>query len=256
MQAVILAAGRGTRMRPLTNSTPKPLLPLGGAPMIDWIVEGLRCAGVNDIVVVTGYLGDQIERHFREQPPAGVSVRCVDQGNPDGTGRALDICAPWIAGRPFFMTFGDIIVPHDSYERLRQLYQSQRADVLLAVNRVDDPCAGAAVYMESEPREDAAVSVRAIIEKPPAGSSRTNWNNAGIFILPPEIFRFTRTLRPSRRGEFELTDALAAMIAAGYDVRAWPIQGFWSDVGNPAALDAMNALISSYYSQNQRTSTS
>lgn len=244
-QAVILAAGKGTRMRPLTDHTPKPLLPLGRTTLLGWIMTGLKRAGVSRFIVVTGYLAEQIERYVADWAAAeGVHALCIDQGTPDGTGRAIHLCRDELdPDQPFFMTFGDIIVPHDHYRRMAALWHAAAPAALLSVNRVADPSQGAAVYLDEAVDSGGAGSlprILRIIEKPPAGASLTNWNNSGIFVFQPVIFAHTARLRPSPRGEYEIVDAFMAMIAEGADYRAVPVEGFWSDVGTPAALDAMN----------------
>jgi len=103
-------------------------------------------------------------------------------------------------------------------------------DALLTVNRVADPWRGAAVYL------DAGGTVTRVVEKPPRGSSTTPWNNAGIFVFTPLIFSYAERLPPSARGEYELPQAIAAMIADGRAVHACPVRGFWSDLGTPEDL--------------------
>jgi glucose-1-phosphate thymidylyltransferase len=101
---------------------------------------------------------------------------------------------------------------------------------LLSVNATDDPWQGAAVYV------DEGWKVTGLVEKPPPGSSRTPWNNAGIFVCRPVVLQYAQRLPPSARGEYELPQAFAAMIADGREVRAYPLRGFWSDLGRPEDL--------------------
>ena len=113
---------------------------------------------------------------------------------------------------------------------MAERFAARPSDALLAVNRVDDPWRGAAVYVAEGGR------VERIVEKPPRGTSTTQWNNAGIFVLDPVALDYAARLMPSSRREYELPQAIAAMVADGRRVFALPVLGFWSDVGTPADL--------------------
>jgi NDP-sugar pyrophosphorylase family protein len=228
--AVILAAGRGTRMGPLTANVPKPLLALRGRPVIEHILAGLRAAGIREAVVVTGYLAEQIERHLGSGEALRMRVRYRRQTRPEGTAHALLLARDAIGDEPFLLSWGDIVVEPEQYAALLDDYQRAGCDALLSVNATDDPWQGAAVYVDEHWR------ITRLVEKPPRGSSPTPWNNAGIFVLRPLIFEYAGRLGPSARGEYELPQAIAAMIGDGRDVRAYPLRGFWSDLGRPEDL--------------------
>lgn len=230
MLAVILAAGRGTRMGALTEHTPKPLLPLQGRPIIEHIIVGLRAAGVDEAIVITGYRGEQIEAHLGDG--SGFGVRCAyrRQERPEGTAKALLLAADSVAHRPFVLSWGDIVISSPNYAALTAEFARHPCDALLMVNEIDDPWRGAAVYVDADWR------VTRLVEKPPRGTSQTRWNNAGIFVFAPLIFTYAECLQPSPRGEYELPQAIAAMIRDGRTVRACAVHGFWSDVGTPDDL--------------------
>lgn len=228
--AVLLAAGRGARMGALTATTPKPLLSVGGRPIMEWILRGLAGAGVERAVVVIGYLGEQIERTFGTGTGLNLRLEYVRQGTAEGTARALLLTQPLVGAETFLVSWGDILVDGSLYGELVRAFESRPSDALLAVNPVDDPWQGAAVYLDEEWR------VTKLEEKPPRGTARTTWNNAGLFVLRPAVFEYARRLTPSERGEYELPQALAQMVSDGLEVRAVPVGGFWSDVGTPEAL--------------------
>lgn len=232
VRAVILAAGRGTRMGALTATLPKPLLPLRGRLIIEHILAGVRAAGVREAVIVTGYRGQQIEAHLGDGQRLGMQLTYRRQERPDGTARALLLAREATGGGPFVLSWGDIVVDAGNYASLVTKFNAEPCDVMLMVNETDDPWRGAAVYV------DAAWRVLDLVEKPPAGSSRTRWNNAGIFVFTPRIFEYAERLSASARGEYELPQAVAAMIAGGCVVRAHPVHGFWSDLGTPDDLAA------------------
>jgi NDP-sugar pyrophosphorylase family protein len=229
--AVVLAAGRGSRMGPLTSRTPKPLLPVGDRPLIDWIVGGIAAAGIPRAVIVVGYLGEQIENALGDGSRFGLRIDYRAQEEADGTARALLAAESETGHTPFLLTWGDILVEERLYAEIADAYRRAPCDALLAVNRTEDPWRGAAVYVDPEWR------VTRLDEKPPRGTATTPWNNAGVLVLAPAIFEFARRLRPSPRGEYELPTAVAAMVEAGCTVRAHAIRGFWSDVGTRDDLE-------------------
>lgn len=225
--AVILAAGKGSRMKSLTSSTPKHMLPVAGKPMLEHVLTRLKDAGIYRFIIVTGYLGEVIEDYFRDGSLLDVTVNYVHQPQPDGTGSAVHSAAEAVGGESFIATFGDILASTDTYRALISDFGAAPCDALLALNWVDDPSSGAAVYL------DETGQVEKIIEKPPLGQSATNWNQAGIFIFSPTVFEYTAELVPSPRGEYELTDAVAAMLGSGRFVRGHRMSGIWCDVGRP-----------------------
>jgi NDP-sugar pyrophosphorylase family protein len=230
-KAVILAAGRGSRMGPLTSRTPKPLLAVGDRALIEWIVGGIAAAGVRRAVVVIGYLGEQIADALGDGSRFGMRIDYRVQTETDGTARALLAAEQDTAGAPFLLTWGDILVERALYGEIVREFRRSPCDALLALNDTEDPWRGAAVYVDSDWR------VTKLEEKPPRGTATTRWNNAGVLALSPSIFDFARRLRPSPRGEYELPAAVAAMVAEGRTVRALPIRGFWSDVGTRDDLE-------------------
>ncbi len=228
-KAVLLAAGRGSRLGALTGEVPKPLLTVAGRPIIAHILDGLRRAGIEEITIVTGYLGDVLERELGNGEASGMALRYVRQERLEGTARALALARDWLADGQFFVGWGDILIRPENYRRL--LRASRLADAAIAVNEVDDPWAGAAVYV------DASNAVLRIVEKPPKGTSTTRWNNAGLSILGPSIWPEIDRLEPSERREYELPQAVAALVASGARVTAVPIEGEWFDIGTAKDLE-------------------
>jgi len=237
MKGVILAAGRGTRMGALTASTPKPLLGLCGRPIIEHILDGFRRAGVEDVVIVTGYLGEQIEAALGDGSRLGLRLQYRRQTATDGTARALLLARDLIADHPFLLSWGDVVIDIEPYAAIVRAFETRPCDLLLSVNPVDDPWRGAAVYV------DETYRVTRLIEKPPRGTSTTPWNNAGIFVHTPLTFKYAERLAPSERGEYELPQAIGAMIEDGRRVYAFRLPGFWSDLGTPEDLAAAQSKL-------------
>jgi len=232
MNAVLLAAGRGTRMGQLTATTPKPLLPLRGRPIIEHILLSMRRAGVGRAIIVTGYRGEQIEGHLGDGSKLGLTLEYRRQHQPTGTATALLLARDALGDEPFLLSWGDIVVDERVYSDLAGAFDSAPCDALLCVNPVDDPWRGAAVTVDAEWR------VTRLVEKPPRGTAQTRWNNAGIFMFDNLVLTYAEGVSASERGEYELPQAIAAMVAEGRNVRAHPLTGFWSDLGTPADLTA------------------
>ncbi len=238
-KAILLAAGRGKRLGDLTAHTPKPMLEIAGAPIIAHILDALGQAGIEQAIVVTGYLGEQIEAFSRrfESQDDDLAIATVRQPTLNGTGGAMLAAIPFIgADKRFVFGWGDVLMDPEFYRRFMIQASSADYDLLLAVNRVNDPCAGAAVYL------DAAMRVERIVEKPAPGASSTNWNNAGLFASTTTLIDYLRRLEPSPRRELELPAAIAAMIEDRRIVRAVELRGFWSDVGTPEDLERARHL--------------
>lgn len=232
-QAVLLAAGRGTRLGELTAKVPKPLIPVGGRPIIVRILDGLRRAGILEVTIVTGYLGEVIEAELGNGEGSGMRLRYVPQERLDGTARAVALAREHLGDRPFLFGWGDIVVDPVNYAAVVRAARFARH--VIAVNEVEDPASGAAVYV------DEAMRVMRLVEKPPHGSSTTRWNNAGFGVLSPSAWPVIDELEPSARGEYELPQAIAALIDRDEEVRAVPVHGPWFDIGTLESLAAARA---------------
>jgi NDP-sugar pyrophosphorylase family protein len=223
--AVVLAAGRGKRMGPLTESTPKPLIEVAGRSLLERLLSGLRTAGIERASVVTGYRAEALERAaLAMDAPELVFLR---QPRPLGTGHAIRLARDFAGEAPFFFGWSDIVVEPANYARVLDAFAG---DATLAVNAIDDPCEGAAVYVD-EHRQ-----ITRIVEKPPRGTSTTPWNSAGFGVLGPAIWPALEAIHPSPRGEYELADALSRLLTEGRSLLAVPVVGPWHDVGTPERL--------------------
>jgi len=242
MKAVILAAGKGTRMRELTDARPKPMLPVQGKPILEHIVAGLIAAGVREIFIVTGFKAELIESHFGEGARFGARLAYGRQLVQDGTGKAPEVAKAFVAEDPFLLTYGDILVPPDTYRRMVERYAEGNFAGVVTVTAGEDVKKGAVVLFDDQ------FCFQFLIEKPtPAqlaalqaqGRLRPGspvWYNAGIYIFQPAVYQFTARLEKSPRGEYELTDAVNALAQAGHRLAGLQIQGRWVDVRDPEVL--------------------
>jgi dTDP-glucose pyrophosphorylase len=232
-KTIVLAAGRGTRMGALTEDIPKPMLPVRGKPMLEGTLDRLREAGFDEAFLVIGYKGEMIERHFAGYPMALTFCR---QEQVDGTGSATLLGREFAGSDPFLLTLGDIYMSAEDYRGAFDLLLSDdTASAAAAARWVDDPWQGAAIYVENG-------CIARIVEKPPRGTSTTNWNHAGLYVFRPEVFDFLARIGRSPRGEYELTSAVEAMIAAHRKLLLYAVKGAWLDVGRPDDLKAAQNL--------------
>jgi NDP-sugar pyrophosphorylase family protein len=230
-RAVILAAGKGTRMGSITHDVPKPMLPIRGRPMLEHILDGLAAAGFKHFLIVVGVQHELVENHFRNWR---LPVEFRVQQPVNGTGSATLLAEDFVADEPFLLTYGDILCDPVEYTRCTSVLEDNASAAgVMAVKAVDDPWQGAAVY------EDGGRVCR-IIEKPPKGSSSTQWNSAGFYAFRRAVFDYLARLKPSIRNEYELTSALDTMLRDHLELRISDIRGEWRDVGRPEDLEAVN----------------
>jgi dTDP-glucose pyrophosphorylase len=243
-KAVILAAGRGTRMRELTAELPKPMIEVRGKPVLQHIVEGLRDADVGELLLIVGYRADAVRDFFRDGSRYNVAIQYKTQTVQDGTGRVVELAHDFVGNCPFILAYGDILVDPANYRRLVNL--SDDVEATLTVTRGEDVSKGGAVFLNDEmDLVDLREKAQPVAGIGDAGSrdqrSRLQpWYNAGLYAFRPSIFDFTAKLKPSPRGEYELTDAIREVAQSGKKVKALELTGEWADVRDPEILAKLN----------------
>ena len=213
MKAVILSAGLGKRLKPYTDTYQKSMMRIHGKPLLEYIINGLIYAGFKKLIIVVGYRKEQIIEYFKDGTEWGINIEYVEQKILNGTGGALLECESLIHDSNFFLTWGDILVPYNIYKKVIRTFKEENQEFILVTNYTEDPYKGGAIYCKNDYLVD-------IIEKPPKGKSKSNLNNCGIFIFSTEIFEVLESLKPSKRGEIELTEA----IKIGINLRDWKIR--------------------------------
>ena len=242
MKAVILAAGKGTRMRELTNELPKPMLRVQGKPILEHIITGILAAGVRDIFIVTGFRAEVVENHFGDGSKWNARIAFGRQVVQDGTGKAPELAKDFIGDSPFLLTYGDILVPPTTYPQMRRRFKEGDFAGVITVTPGEDVTKGGLNFFDQQ------FCLKRLVEKPSPDQleqlrrdgwlkpGAPAWYNAGIYIFRPSLFDFTARLQKSPRGEYELTDAISAMIAAGQKLAGLEVQGRWVDVRDPETL--------------------
>jgi dTDP-glucose pyrophosphorylase len=247
MKAVILAAGRGTRMKGLTEEIPKPMLVAHGRPILEHIVGGLVSSGVRRICVITGWHAEVIENHFGDGARWGAEMCYARQLVQDGTGKAPELAREFVGLDDFLLTYGDILVRPNTYAKMLERWRQDRFAALVTATEGQDVTKGGILCFDSEFR------LKRIVEKPSQSQldelrvlgflddRQPVWYNAGIYLFQPVVFDFTARLEKSPRGEYELTDAIRAMVDARLPLGGLQIEGRWVDVRDPEVLASLQA---------------
>ncbi len=237
--AVLLAAGRGTRLKPYTDITPKPLLPVNGAPTLDLYFHALQAAGIEHAVLVTHYLATKIEHYAKQVPKRfGISCSTVHQHTLDGTASALEAAANvlFVNGKginngadqkskfaaeaecqtmPFLLMATDYLIDSNFIGELIRFHEAHGADVSVSLKRVPVE----ELSSRSSVRFDSEENITEIVEKPELGKAPSDLSANLAFILPPVIFKHLANVKPSARGEREVQSALNGFLASGGSAR-------------------------------------
>ncbi len=228
MKAVILCAGLGKRLGTYSKQYQKTMLPLYGKPVLEYVLNGLKYAGLDKIIMVVGYKKEQVINYFNKGTEWGVNIEYVEQKKLNGTGAALLLCESLLKNDHFYLTWGDIIVPYEIYKKVYTIHNNEKQNFILVTNYTEDTSQGAAVICQDDYCLD-------IIEKPAHDTIDSKLNNAGIFILSTKIFKALKKLEPSVRGEIELPQALSLGIhTMNWKIRVLKMRNdeFRADIGN------------------------
>ncbi|MDE4077689.1 sugar phosphate nucleotidyltransferase [Methanosphaera sp. Vir-13MRS] len=231
MKAIILTAGEGTRMRPLTTTRPKTMLITGGKPLIQYNIESLRDAGIKDITLVVGYKKEVIEEYFSDGSKFGVNINYAVQEGQLGTAHAIGSAEKYI-DESFIVLNGDIIVSYDLIRNLIEKYATRTSNnvkSVLTLIEVDNPSNYGVVSTIND-------KIVEIVEKPAPGEAPSNLANAGIYLFSTEIFDAIRKTKLSERGEYEITDSLKIELENGWEILGLISHEPWMDVGRPWEL--------------------
>ncbi len=219
MKAVVLVAGKGTRMEPLTSDCPKVMLQVANKPILEHIVNSAIDAGIEGFVFITGYLEQQIREYFGEGSKWGASIEYVPQKEQLGTADAIGYAKGHVE-EAFLVLNGDMLIGQEDLKALL----SRTEEAVICVKEVDNPSDFGVLETENN-------KVVRIIEKPK--NPPTNLANAGIYLFRESIFDFIDITQPSVRNEFEITDSIQMLIDSGAAVGYSPLEGRWIDIGYP-----------------------
>lgn len=221
MKAVVLAAGRGIRLRPLTEKKPKAMVELLGKPMLEWVLESLKKAGIDEVAIIVGYLGEVIEKKFGKNF-RGIPLVYLHQKEQLGTANAISFAREFAGNEGFICTYSDVIAESSIFGEIVEKFGEKRKDMfaesaenlqkkfdaVIVGREVRDPWRFGVLKIEGE-------KVIEIVEKPAIGEEPSNIINAGIYWFSPKIFDEIAKTGKSIRGEYEITDSLREIAKAG-----------------------------------------
>lgn len=219
MQALILAGGEGTRLRPLTMTVPKPVLPLANRPFVSYMIDWLHRHGFDEIVMSCGFLADGVREVLGTGEMNGITIRYVDEEQPLGTAGAVKLAEP-VLGERFAVLNGDVLTDLD-ISRLRDFHEQRGALATLGLYPVEDPSSYGVVVTDEEGR------VQEFLEKPAPGAAHSNHINAGMYLLEHEVLDH---IDSGRAVSFE-REVFPSLV--GKELYAMPLDGYWMDIGTP-----------------------
>jgi len=238
VKVVIIAAGKGTRMDPFTLSRPKPLIPVGGKPLIEHTLMALKGCGITEIIIVIGHMKTQMQTYFENtfvQLFQDLEITLVEQDEQKGTAHALKFVEEFIDGM-FMLVNGDIITNEKNFEEVLNAHNQKTAPIF-SLTQVANPANFGTVEL------DADGYIKKIVEKPVAEKAPSNLANAGIYLLPLQIFDAIRETPISSRDEYELTDSIQLLLDEGIPFYGQTLSQWWVDCGLPWDLLTINEHI-------------
>ena len=235
MKGVLLSGGSGSRLRPITHTGPKQLVPVANKPVLEYAIEDLKEAGVTEIGVILGNKGrNEIQELLGDGSKYGVKITYIIQGNPLGLAHAAGCARDFVADDDFVMYLGDNILKSGVTE-LVESFEAGDYGAGIALQEVDDPQAFGIADVDKEG------NVTELIEKP--DEPPTNLALIGMYVFSPAVFDSIEDLEPSWRGELEITDAIQDLLEDGYEIDSHVVTGWWKDTGKPEDILEANRLV-------------
>jgi len=234
MKGIILHGGHGTRLRPLTHAGPKQLLPIGNKPMSQYALEDLKEAGITEIgVIIGGVYPEKVKEFYGDGSKFGVKITYIYQDKPAGISHAIKLCRDFIGNERFIVYLGDNILRKGLVNYTKKFQQSS-ADSMILLCEVDDPSRFGIAELEGK-------KIKKIMEKPK--NPLSNLAVIGVYFLTPKIFDIIDALKPSWRGELEITEALQLLMEKGNTIEYDIVTGWWKDTGTPEDILHANQLV-------------
>ena len=234
MRGILLHAGHGTRLRPLTHTGPKQLLPIANKPMSQYCVESMKEAGVTEIAIIIGGVGaNKVREYYKNGEKFGVKIVYIEQDHPKGIAHAIGLCRKFIGNDKFLVFLGDNII-HKNIHDFSNEFLNSDSDASILLCEVENPSRFGIADMENG-------KITKIMEKPK--DPPTNFAVTGIYFLTPKIFEIIENLKPSWRNELEITDALQVLLTQNNNISYYIITDYWKDTGTPEDIIDANKKI-------------
>jgi glucose-1-phosphate thymidylyltransferase len=233
MKGLILSGGKGTRLRPLTFTQAKQLVPVANKPVLFYGIESLKEAGISEIGIIVGDTKDEIKQATGDGSRWGLNVTYIEQAAPLGLAHAVKISEEFLEGEPFVMYLGDNILKSGIIS-LVEKFQKKKPNSLILLTEVPNPQMFGVAELEEG-------RVKRLVEKPKKPAS--NLALVGVYMFDSHIFEAVKAIKPSWRNELEITDAIQYLVENGYEVHPHLVTGWWKDTGKIEDILEANRLI-------------
>ena len=234
MKGIILHGGHGTRLRPLTHTGPKQLLPIANKPMSEYCLDSIKETGITDIAIIIGGIGsNKVKDYYGNGKNFGVNITYIEQDEPRGIAHAIRLCKEFVNGEKFLVFLGDNIIQKSITEFVERFKKSD-FDSTVLLCEVDNPSRFGIADVENK-------KIIKITEKPK--NPKSNLAVTGIYLLTPKLFDVIDDLKPSWRNELEITDALDNLLKQNHNISYETVTDYWKDTGTPEDIINANAQV-------------
>lgn len=233
MKAIIPCAGRGKRLRPLTFTNSKPLIPIANKPLVLYAIEAIKKVGIKEIGIIVGDNTRDMEDVLHDGSDFGVKITYIPQDNPLGIAHTIQVSRDFLGDSPFVMYLGDNLL-QDGLEPAIKRFNENKANSVLFLSPTEKPHLYGIAVIEND-------NVIRLVEKPKDPPS--NLACIGIYLFDNNIHSVIEAMKPSARGEYEITDAIQGLIDRGFKVEHHILKGWWIDAGNPDDMIEANRLV-------------
>jgi glucose-1-phosphate thymidylyltransferase len=240
LKGLILSGGKGTRLRPITHTSAKQLVPVANKPVLFYGIEAMAAAGVEDVgIIIAPETGEEIRQAAGNGERFGVRIEYIVQDEPLGLAHAVLTAEPFLGGSPFVMYLGDNLL-QGGISDLVGAFREHRPDALILLTPVPDPENFGVAELADAPAGEVGRVVR-LIEKP--SDPATDLALVGVYMFTAQIHDAARAIEPSGRGELEITDAIQYLLDAGRRVEPHIVRGWWKDTGRLEDMLEANRLV-------------